>query len=58
MDALIERYSNRLLGAAQAIATDKNIPVVERLIRAVMAINLSGEAARKLWHIYISRRTR
>ncbi|MFD3259545.1 TetR/AcrR family transcriptional regulator [Paenibacillus lentus] len=42
MDALIERYSARLLGAAQKIAADKSIPVVERIIRVVMALNISG----------------
>lgn len=42
MDALIERYSIRLLNGAREIAADKRIPVVERLIRAVMAMNLSG----------------
>lgn len=53
MDALIERYSNRLLGAAQAIATDKSIPVVERLIRAVMALNLSGGSSDEIMaHIH------
>ncbi|WP_314589967.1 TetR/AcrR family transcriptional regulator [Paenibacillus terrigena] len=43
MDALIERYNVRILGAAQEIAADKSIPVIERVIRAVMALNISGE---------------
>lgn len=42
MDALIERYSARLLGAAQEIAADKSISVVERIIGVVMALNISG----------------
>ncbi|WDH83254.1 TetR/AcrR family transcriptional regulator [Paenibacillus urinalis] len=42
MDALIERYSTLLLSAAQQAAADRSIPVVERIIRAVMALNLSG----------------
>lgn len=42
MDALIERYSDRLLSAARIIAEDKSIPVVERIIRVVMALNISG----------------
>ncbi|MBY6273745.1 TetR/AcrR family transcriptional regulator [Parageobacillus thermoglucosidasius] len=53
MDALIERYSDRLLGAAQEIAADKRIPVVERLIRVVMALNLSGGSSKEIMeHIH------
>ncbi|CAH8768097.1 TetR/AcrR family transcriptional regulator [Paenibacillus dendritiformis] len=47
MDALIERYSVRLLGAAQEIAADKSIPVVDRIIRVVMALNISGGSSSK-----------
>ncbi|WP_285398590.1 TetR/AcrR family transcriptional regulator [Lysinibacillus sp. fls2-241-R2A-57] len=42
MDALIERYNVQILGAAKAIAADKSIPVNERIIRVVMALNISG----------------
>lgn len=42
MNALIERYAVLILGAAKEIAADKSIPVIERVIRAVMAMNLSG----------------
>lgn len=42
MDALIERYSGNMLGAAQAIARDTSIPVIERILRAVMAMNVSS----------------
>ncbi len=42
MDALIDRYNVRVLGAAQEIAADKGIPVNERIIRVVMALNISG----------------
>lgn len=42
MDALIDRYNVRHLGAAQEIAADKSIPVNQRIIRAVMALNISG----------------
>lgn len=53
MDALIERYSARLLGAAQSIAADKNIPVVKRIIRVVMALNLSGGGSKEIMeHIH------
>ena len=42
MDALIERYNAQILGAAKEIAANKSIPVNERIIRVVMAINISG----------------
>ncbi|MGG1638338.1 TetR/AcrR family transcriptional regulator [Paenibacillus sp. NRS-1760] len=55
MDALIERYSVRLLGTAQEIATDNSIPVVERIIRVVMALNLSGGSSKEIMeHIHKS----
>lgn len=53
MDALIERYSVRILGAAQQIAEDKSIPVIERIIRAVMALNISGGSSQEIMdHIH------
>ncbi|MGG3836454.1 TetR/AcrR family transcriptional regulator [Paenibacillus thiaminolyticus] len=53
MDALIERYSVRLLGAAQEIAADKSIPIVERIIRVVMALNISGGSSKEIMeHIH------
>ncbi|WP_019638881.1 TetR/AcrR family transcriptional regulator [Paenibacillus fonticola] len=53
MDALIERYSARLLGAAQNMAADKSIPVVERMIRVVMALNISGGSSKEIMeHIH------
>lgn len=53
MDALIERYSARLLGAANDIAADKSIPVVERLIRTVMSMNLRGGSSKEIMdHIH------
>ncbi|TQR37146.1 TetR/AcrR family transcriptional regulator [Lysinibacillus sphaericus] len=42
MDALIERYNAQILGAANGIAADKSIAVHERIIRVVMALNISG----------------
>ncbi|MGE7945418.1 TetR/AcrR family transcriptional regulator [Lysinibacillus sp. NPDC093688] len=42
MDALIERYNVQILGAAKEIAVNKSIPVYERIIRVVMALNISG----------------
>lgn len=53
MDALIERYNVGLLGAAQEIAADKSIPVVERIIRVVMALNISGGSSEEIMeHIH------
>ncbi|MDQ0177313.1 TetR/AcrR family transcriptional regulator [Bacillus chungangensis] len=42
MDALIERYTVLILGAAKEVAADKSIPINERIIRVVMALNISG----------------
>jgi AcrR family transcriptional regulator len=53
MDALIERYNNRLLGAAQEISIDKSIPLNERIIRVVMAMNISGGSGKEIMeHIH------
>lgn len=53
MDALIERYNVRLIGAAQEIAADKSIPVNERIIRVVMALNISDGNGKKIMeHIH------
>ncbi|EGG38043.1 TetR/AcrR family transcriptional regulator [Paenibacillus sp. HGF5] len=55
MDALIDRYAVRLLDRAQAIALDKRIPVIERIIRVVMALNISddGESSKEIMeHIH------
>lgn len=53
MDALIERYKVRILDAAQEVAANKSIPVVERIIHVVMALNLSGgSSAEILEHIH------
>jgi len=53
MDALIERYSLRLLSQAKEIAEDRSIPIVERIIRVVMALNFSGGSSRQIMeHIH------
>ena len=53
MDALIERYSDRLLGAAQEVAADKTIPLVDRIIRVVMSMNFnSGSSEEIMEHIH------
>ncbi|MCA1294336.1 TetR/AcrR family transcriptional regulator [Paenibacillus sp. alder61] len=48
MDALIERYSARLLSAAREVAADRSVPVVERIVRVVMALNLSGGSSEEI----------
>lgn len=53
MDALIGRYSERLLGAAEEIATDGKIPVIERILRVMAALNISGGSSREIMeHIH------
>lgn len=53
MDALIERYNAQILGAAKAIASDKSIPVNERIVRVVMALNISdGNGKEIIDHIH------
>jgi AcrR family transcriptional regulator len=53
MDALIERYNLRILGAAQEIAADKSISVSERIIRVVIALNISGGSDKEIMeHIH------
>ncbi|SDG27156.1 DNA-binding transcriptional regulator, AcrR family [Fontibacillus panacisegetis] len=53
MDALIERYNVRIISAAQEVAEDKSIPVIERIIRAVMALNISGGSSQEIMdHIH------
>lgn len=48
LDALIERYLVRLLGAAQKIAADKSLPVNERIIRVVMALNINRGSGKEM----------
>ncbi|MED3550206.1 TetR/AcrR family transcriptional regulator [Cytobacillus praedii] len=53
MDALIDRYSNCLLGAAKEIAANKRIPVVERMVSVVLSMNVSGESSKEMMeHIH------
>lgn len=53
MDVLIERYSIRLLETAQEIAADKSIPVVDRIIRVVKSLNISGGSSQEIMdHIH------
>lgn len=41
MDELIERYGVRVLSAAREMAADHSIPVPERMLRTIMALNIS-----------------
>lgn len=48
MDALIERFSSRMLHTAKEIANDKSIPVAERIIAVVMSLNVSESGGKEL----------
>ncbi|MEH7226781.1 TetR/AcrR family transcriptional regulator [Bacillus sp. JJ1566] len=53
MDALIDRYSVRLISTAQEVAADKSIPVVKRMIRVVLSMNVSGRGSKDMFdHIH------
>ncbi|MCR8643383.1 TetR/AcrR family transcriptional regulator [Paenibacillus sp. N1-5-1-14] len=53
MNALIERYSVRLLSAAQKIGVDKGISLNERIIGVVMALNISDGSSKEIMeHIH------
>lgn len=53
MDALIERYNTRILGAAKVIAADKSIPIIERIVRVVLSMNVSGGSENEIMeHIH------
>ena len=43
LDALIERINQSLIAKAKKIAGDQNIPIVERIIRAIASMNLEEE---------------
>ena len=55
MNALIERYNVHILGAAQEIAADRSIPIIERILRVVLALNISsgnGSSKEIMEHIH------
>lgn len=53
MDALINRYNLRILGAAREIAKDKSIPINQRIVSVVMAMNVSDGSSREIMeHIH------
>ena len=43
LDAMIERISNRLVAKAKVITQNEEIPVLQRLTMAVMALNLDND---------------
>lgn len=53
MDALIERYNSGLLGKAQEIATDKRIPIIQRIVQVVMSLNVGDGSSKEIMeHIH------
>ena len=53
IDALIERYSDRILCTARDIAADKTVPVPERIVRVVMSMSLRGGSSKEIMeHIH------
>ncbi|HWQ31033.1 MAG TPA: TetR/AcrR family transcriptional regulator [Negativicutes bacterium] len=53
MDALIDRYNTQHLGTARELASDRSIPVNERIIQVVMALNISSGSSRGIMeHIH------
>ncbi|QGG51238.1 TetR/AcrR family transcriptional regulator [Lysinibacillus pakistanensis] len=53
MDALIDRMTDTILEAAKEIGANKSIPVNERMIRVVMALNISrGNGKEIMEHIH------
>lgn len=48
LDAMIERISKRLVAKAKAIAENKEIPVLQRLTMAIMALNLNNDLGREV----------
>lgn len=52
MDALIERINARVLSAAKEAASDKSVPVPERLLRTVAALKISEQNTTVMEHIH------
>lgn len=48
LDALIERYCSQILSAAKAAASDKRMSVSERLIRTILALNVTQQTGQEL----------
>ncbi|MGN0153142.1 MAG: TetR/AcrR family transcriptional regulator [Lachnospiraceae bacterium] len=43
LDAMIERLTNQMVAKAAAIALDESIPVLERLTRTMLSLNIDNE---------------
>lgn len=43
LDAMIERLTNQMLNKASVIALDESIPVLERLTRTMLSLNIDNE---------------
>ena len=52
MDALIERQMEQLLSAARQSAADTGIPVEERIIRTIRALNISEKSGTMTDHLH------
>ncbi len=53
MDALIERYNMEILEGARKIASDRSIPVNQRFLRVILALNISsGNEKEIIEHIH------
>jgi len=48
LNALIERYNIRLLSAAQKIASNTGLPINERIIRVIMALNVNNGSGKEI----------
>ena len=48
LDALIDRYNRQILSAAQAAASDSSLSARERLIRTILALNVSQKGGQEL----------
>ena len=48
LDALIERYTERLINNAQTVADDKAISVNERMVRVITSLNISGGSSSQI----------
>lgn len=49
MDALLERNSKDILKRAENIASDKSIPLMERLIKTIMALNVKDDGDQEFY---------
>lgn len=43
LDAVIERLTNQMIGKAAAVALDETIPVLERLTRTMLSLNIDND---------------